>query len=94
MENVNFDDKHLQWGTLNVNCKQKLFPFHKKVKNRKGNTKRLEKELLVSEELNSSNENYPRYHSLKQDIEDINRIKLKELCSDQKPSRLNMDKKC
>ena len=38
--------------------------------------KRLEKELMVLEkELNISNENYPRYQSLKQDIEDIKRIK-------------------
>ena len=64
-------------STLNVNCEQKLFHFHKqKIKNKKKQKKRLEKELMVLEkELNISNENYPRYQSLKQDIEDIKRIK-------------------
>ena len=55
-----------------------LFHFYKQKikKNKKQTEKRLEKELMVLEkELNFSNENYPRYQSLKQDIEDIKRIK-------------------
>ena len=31
--------------------------------------------MVLEKELNISNENYPRYQSLKQDIEDIKRIK-------------------
>ena len=49
---------------------------NKKSKKQRETEKRLEKELMVLEkELNISNENYPRYQSLKQDIEDIKRIK-------------------
>ena len=64
-------------STLNVNCEHKLFHFHqRKSKKQKETEKRLEKELMVLEkELNISNENYARYQSLKQDIEDIKRMK-------------------
>ena len=31
--------------------------------------------MVLEKELNISNENYPRYQSLKQDIEDMKRIK-------------------
>ena len=48
--------------------------------------------MVLEKELNISNENYHRYQSLKQDIEDIKRIK-KELCLGQKLNGLNKGKK-